>query len=270
MLTSTDVRHFRTFGFVVLRHALSPGALEEEMDRVTRDGEASFHADVGGGEVKGRYAPMMTAQTPLSLSLLDRFQIPAALLLDGPVLPVRAKGVRYLGGTPWHTDSRHAVASVGFAAYLESLDAENGGLRVLPGSHLPDFGEAALAYLTSPGANTAVSMLPGYTIATEPGDVIAFDEHLLHASTGGHSRRQWRVDYVCDPVGSKGEARVRSYFASIFPPEWDGRYDVDQYPSYGPDWLASGRPAVARLRELGVYDLADTQEAFARLKAKKA
>jgi hypothetical protein len=78
-----------------------------------------------------------------------------------------------------------------------------------------------------------------------------------------------RVDYVRDPVGSKEEARVRSYFASIFPPEWDGGYDVDQYPSYGPDWLASGRPAVARLSELGVYDLTDTQEAFARSEAKK-
>jgi hypothetical protein len=144
------------------------------------DGAGSFHADVEGGEVKGRYAPMMTARTQFSLSLLDRFEPQAALLLGGPVLPVRAKGVRYVASTPWHTDSRHGVASVGFAAYLEPLDAESGALRVLPGSHRPDFGEAALTYVVSLGASATVSMLPGYAIGTEPGDVIAFDEH--HAS----------------------------------------------------------------------------------------
>ncbi len=233
------------------------------------DGAGSFHADVEGGEVKGRYAPMMTARTQFSLSLLDRFEPQAALLLGGPVLPVRAKGVRYVASTPWHTDSRHGVASVGFAAYLEPLDAESGALRVLPGSHRPDFGEAALTYVVSLGASATVSMLPGYAIGTEPGDVIAFDEHLLHGSAGGTNRRQWRVDYVRDPVGFDEGAKVRSYFANIFPPDWDGGYDVDRYPSYGPDWLASGGPAVARLRELGVYDLADKQEAFMRSHARR-
>jgi hypothetical protein len=268
MAIGVDLAHFRIFGFVVLRRAFEPSPLQEEVDRAMRDGVGSFHAGVGGGEVKGHYAPMMTARTKFSLSLLDLFEPQAALLLGGPVLPVRAKGVRYVGGTPWHTDSRHAVASVGFAAYLDPLDAESGALCVLPGSHRPDFGEATLTYLTSPGASATVSRLPGYAIASEPGDVIAFDEHLFHGSAGGKSRRQWRVDYVRNPVGSSQEDSVRSYFANIFPPDWDGGYDVDQYPSYGPDWLASGRPAVARLRELGVYELADAQEAFVRSRSR--
>jgi hypothetical protein len=267
MAIELDVAQFRLFGFVVLRRAFDPAPLQEEVDLAMRDGVGSFHADVGGGEVKGQYAPMMTGRTKFSLSLLDLFEPQAAILLGGPVLPVRAKGVRYVGSTPWHTDSRHAVASVGFAAYLDPLDAESGALCVLAGSHRPDFGEATLTYLTSLGESAAISMLPGYAIATVPGDVIAFDEHLLHASAGGKSRRQWRVDYVRDPVGLREEANVGSYFANIFPPDWDGGYDVDRYPSYGPDWLASGRPAVARLRELGVYDLADAQEAFVRSRA---
>src|SRR5262249_35930230 len=72
----------------------------------------------------------------------------ATTLLGGPVLPTRAKGVLYGGDTPWHADSAFAVASVGFAAYLEPLRAETGALRVLPGSHRGDFTEA----LPAPGA----------------------------------------------------------------------------------------------------------------------
>ena len=57
---------------------------------------------------------------------------------------------------------------------------------------------------------------------------------------------------------------TKSYFARIYTPDWDGGYDVDRYPSYGPDWRQSSRRAVARLEALGVYELATTQEAFMR------
>ena len=84
------------------------------------------------------------------------------------------------------------------------------------------------------------------------------------ASFGGRTRRQWRIDFLRDPVGDEAERITKSYFAGIYPPDWDGGYDVDRYPSYGPDWRTSGRPAVARLEALGVYELAEAQEAFTR------
>ena len=99
---------------------------------------------------------------------------------------------------------------------------------------------------------------------TEPGDVIVLDEHLFHASFGGRTRRQWRVDFVKAPESAQEEDLTRSYFAALYPPDWDGGYDVDRYPSYGPDWRASSRPAVAQLDALGVYELAAAQEAFTR------
>lgn len=58
--------------------------------------------------------------------------------------------------------------------------------------------------------------------------------------------------------------RTVAYLANLYAPDWNGGYDVDRYPSYGPDWLGSGRPAVARLKELGVYEMASRQEAFTR------
>lgn len=141
------------------------------------------------------------------------------------------------------------------------LGAGGGALRVMPGSHRPDFGDTlrALGVIGKPAES-----LPAHVVATEPGNIILFDEHLFHASFGGGIRRQWRVDYVSDPVTAEAEDQTRAYFAGIYPPDWDGGYDVDRYPSYGPDWRDSGRPSAARLEALGVYELAARQEAFTR------
>ena len=59
-----------TFGFVVLRQFLDPGPLAAEIDRVVADG---ILRDVQRrSDVRFQYVPMMTAETPTSLSLLDR------------------------------------------------------------------------------------------------------------------------------------------------------------------------------------------------------
>jgi Phytanoyl-CoA dioxygenase (PhyH) len=258
-LTAQVASTFRTFGFVVLRQFFDPSPLAAEIDRVMSDG---LVADaLSDGAIRFQYVPMMTASTPLSLSLLDRLEAVAAALLEGPVLPTRAKGVRYCGNTPWHTDSAIPLASVGFIAYLEPLNAENGALRVLPGSHHLALGDAIRAF---GAAGMAAPALPAHVITTEPGDIILLDEHLFHASFGGGTRRQWRVDYIIAPVGVEAENHTKSYFASTYPHDWDGGYDVDRYPSYDPDWRVSDRPAVAKLEALGVYELAAAQEAFTR------
>lgn len=257
--TSHPVNAFRTFGFAVLRQFFDARPLAEEIDRVRQDG---LVADVSRtGQFHFQYVPMMTAKTPVSLLLLDRVEALATALLGGSVLPTRAKGVWYSGSTPWHTDSASPLASVGFLAYLEPLGAEIGALRVLPGSHHPDFRDS-LRGLGVDG--TAAPILPAHAVVTEPGDLILLDEHLFHASFGGETRRQWRVDFVNAPVGAEAEDLTKSYFAGIYPSDWDGGYDVDRYPTYGPDWRNSTRPAVAQLDALGVYGLAAAQEAFTR------
>jgi hypothetical protein len=267
MLSDAQISHFRTFGFVVLRRAFDPRPLSEEVDRALRDGFPRSREVATGGGIRFRYVPLMCERAPISLSLLDRFALPAAELLGAAILPVRAKGVLYSGATGWHRDSDHAVASVGFAGYLEPLGAGSGALRVLPGSHRPALGEAVGAYaagLTEEAPEARVAALPGFAVCTEPGDVIAFEEHLYHASAGGRERRQWRVDYVAAPAGAEEEGRVRAYYDSTYPPDWDGGYDVDRYPTYGGHWLSSGRPWIARLGELGVYRAAAAGEAFTR------
>lgn len=255
-----DLASFRTFGFVVLRRLFDADSLIEEIDRVMRDGLLAPSDESDRVGIRFRYVPMMTTETPVSLSLLDQLEAVAATLIGCPVIPTRAKGVLYAGDTPWHSDSSFPLASLGFAAYLESLTAGNGALRVLPGSHRPELAEA-LRRLGAAGAPAA--SLPAHAVATEPGDIIAFDEHLFHASAGGSRRRQWRLDYLEDPVGADAEENTRSYFRSIYPPDGEIGYDVGRFGSYGLDWRASGRPSVERLEKLGVYALADRHESRA-------
>jgi hypothetical protein len=259
--TAADVEHFRAFGFVVLRGAFDAAPLRDELERAID--EASTKT-LGTGVARVQYAPMMTERNPRSLSLVDGFEAAAAALLDGPVIPLRAKGVRYFGGTAWHADSSDAaVLSVGFAAYLEPLAADTGALRLVPGSHRGDFQAAVLRYLELDDASR-IDALPAVAIATRPGDVIAFDEHVVHASAGGTLRRQWRIDYVRDPQTPDEEGAVRDYIARVFSVEVECAYDPDVCPSYGAAWLGSQRRAVARLGQLGAYRCAEAHERAAR------
>ena len=164
-----------TFGFIVLRQFFEPRPLAEEIDQVLDDGLLASSNVSHHGEIRFQYVPMMSATTPASLALLDRTALVASTLLGSAVLPTRAKGVRYFGNTPWHVDSVFPLESIGFAAYLEPVGPKNGALRLIPGSHRRELG-TALRELGAIGM-TATS-LPSYVVATEPGDVIVFDEHL--------------------------------------------------------------------------------------------
>ncbi len=257
--------HLETFGFVVLEGAIDAGALALELDAALADsGAAAIGVETGGGATAVQYVPMMCARTPRSLSLLTELGPLATGLLGRPSLALRAKGMRYAGSTPWHVDSTRAAVSLGFLAYLEPLDASNGALRVVPGSHRGDFREAALGYLAAAGPEAPAASLPGVALATAPGDVVVMDERLLHASAGGRKRRQWRVDFVADPTTREEDAALHALLDQTFPPDWDGGYDADAFPSFGDDWRRAVGSIAERLDAFGATTRAHAQEAFMR------
>lgn len=253
-LSTSDVERYRLDGYVVLRHAFDPAPLTDEVTDAFAHGFAGASAMNISAEadIAFRYLPMMSERTPTSLELLHHFAALAEWIVGRAVLPVRAKAVEYHGSSAWHRDSELDLASVGFACYLEPLTSTTGALQVLPGSHRhgrPD-GE-------QDGAAIALE--------TVPGDVIVFDEHLLHASSDGGVRHQWRVDYAAKPATAGDHDLLRRYFAAMFSPEWDGGYDVDAYATYGPHWRRSCQPADdALLHAVGAYAAAAEEESEAR------
>lgn len=273
MLTSQQVDHYHTFGFVVLPGYLSAdqaASLGKELDRALRDGYGDRIGDRGAGGAFGPWLPMMSSKrTPVSLALVEdaRFLAAAGQLLGARALPTYAQGSLLTGLAGFHTDCGTGSQGVKFVTYLEPLTAATGALQLMPGSHHVGFGAAIAAWEARNPAMDAqqlrrkISSLPCYPAATRPGDVIAFNWHTWHASIGGHDRRQWSIGYAQDPRTPDEARQLRTFFHSVVP-DGDEPYEHAAYPCYDQHWVASD-PAdptranlTKRMRELGLFEIA--------------
>lgn len=274
VLTDGEVEHFRLFGFVVLREFLDPAVMRRlrgEVERALRDAyRERFDERVDSGGISGHYLPMMAASTPVSQSLVaddGRLMTGAGRLLGRPVLPDHAEGILYFKYAAWHFDDGIGVDGVKFSAYLDRLDASNGALRLLPGSHDRGLHARLRAYerahVRAGGESDMprhVAGIPGYVAATRPGDVIAFHTATWHCSFGGTDRLAWTIEYLPDPQTPEQHARFMEWMRDSC--DLEGRsYDHGRYPLYR-DWVAGAAQhprrseVVARLRDLGVLELA--------------
>lgn len=212
MLTQKHIEHFRAFGFVVLRDHLDPAtvaALSDEVDRVLRDafGARFDERDETGGGITGHYLPVNGPRAPVSRALVedDRLHGVAEQLLGAQALPWYPEAILFFGEAGLHSDVGTGVVGLKLACYLEPLTAENGALRLLPGSHHPDYGAAMRRFQRrNRAANQAelreqIETMPLFVAETRPGDVIAFYLHTYHASIYGTDRRQWQATYFKDP-----------------------------------------------------------------------
>ena len=207
MLTPEQVYQFKTFGFVIMRSMLTSDELktiQTEFDR--RSAEASSYEPFDG--TKRHSFNMMGNDTPLFASLLEdpRFA-EAAEQFFGDVIGHSAAANRYVTNSSWHYDSGcYEGYGVKFAMYLQPVRADTGALRVIPGSHKrPWFDELderpPLRYawarqdFARAEAPEVIGSIPGFACESDPGDVVAFDERLWHASIGGSNDRQ-----MCDLV----------------------------------------------------------------------
>jgi hypothetical protein len=238
---------FHEIGYVVLQRFFDPVPLMAELERAMGEGigpgQPVQRFPAGRGTVSLQYVPMMCERTPVSLDLVGALAPVAEELLQRGVLPGRAKGTRYFGDTSWHRDSELDIASLGCLAYLDRVTAGTGALQILPFSHTN-----RTVGLPEAGWHSTVA------IDTAPGDVIVFDEHLVHGSSGGGQRRQWRADFVIDPAGSEIDA-VREWFAQSVPDRrLDPGYHAGLYPSYGEYWRSRYTTWATRLAELGCLD----------------
>ena len=108
----------------------------------------------------------------------------------------------------WHSDYfRSSVAPetrLKFAFYLDELDATSGALRVIPGTnHLGSYRSSLYdeSRPAKPGSldgvfGMAEDQLPCWALASRPGDVVVFDNTILHANfNGGPNRRLFTLQF---------------------------------------------------------------------------
>lgn len=181
MLTTQQVDHFHTFGFVVLRRFLADrtASLRAEVDAAIRDAYAATNNERVIDRISGRDLPMAARLTPVSASLVcdDPLFIDAVgQLLDGPVIPEYPEGALYFFEAGWHNDDGIGVSGVKFAAYFDELTATNGALRLVPGSHHPEQNARLAGYRSrrmpirsEAEAAAYQASVPRYAVGTSPG-----------------------------------------------------------------------------------------------------
>jgi hypothetical protein len=267
MLSHQNIVHFRTFGYVMLRALLTPAeatALREEVTGALTDAFgaiASEPNDLGG--ISGDYLPLAADRTPFSMALIaddPRTYLSSAELLGTPTVPSVGIATCFTGDSAWHTRQGPAIGGVTFWADLEPRTPELGSLRVIPGSHLPEFERQLCEY---PAAEPAASGFgrwdwPHVVLETEPGDVVAFHSHLLTCAQGGTPRLTWTLDYLPWPGLGRGDQMSVVRDLILDSVEFDHEdYDRERWPVWR-DWVAgasrvpSRALALERLRLLGV------------------
>jgi hypothetical protein len=264
-----QIAHFQAFGYVVLPGLLNGDEITTLRDEVTAAlGDA--YGEVGrppsdDGGIAGDYLPLAVDRAALSQSLIaddERLFQGSTALCGRPTVPTAPIATCFTGdATPWHTDQGADLGGVKFLIHLEPRTADTGALRVVPGSQVPELAARADAYGASDPANQGFEPwpMPAVVLPTEPGDAIAFDLHLLHASVGGGRRLAWTIEYVPWPgLGDADRLRmVRDYVVDTVDFRHEA-YDVDRWPTWR-EWEAgaptgppSRRVAVERLELLGV------------------
>jgi hypothetical protein len=267
MLTHQQILHFATFGFVVLRGLLGQAetqALASEVAGALDDAFGPVGAepdDLGG--ISGDYLPLAVSRAPVSLALIAddrRTFLSSAELLGRPTVPTVGVATRFTGDSSWHTDQGPAVGGVTFWADLEPRSAETGALRFIPGSHLPEFERQLCGYRAAEPAMSGFEHWdwPHVVVATEPGDVVAYHDHLMNCAQGGTPRLSWTIDYLPWP-GLGNRARMDTVRDLILDAaEFDHEeYDRDRWPVWrewtqGAGQVPSRGVALERLQLLGV------------------
>jgi hypothetical protein len=258
------MEHFRMYGFVVLRGFFDTPTVEALRAEVREALGDSYDLPTEAvPEATGRvgyYLPMMGDRTPVSRALAvdERLTSLAELFLSRPPVPKPAKGILYRDASPWHQDSTDPdLAAVKVVAYLDPLTPRTGALQVLPGSHRAPWADDLRSYRARWPASEPfdedreLRLWPGLTLTTEPGDVIAFDVHLWHASLHGRDRWQWSVSYAGHPGAGADLTKLRAHIGSF---STEGHtYDAAAYPYFDRSWLREHRrPTLALLEEIGV------------------
>ena len=142
MVTHAQIDFYRTFGFVVLPGLIGPddmAALSAEFDRVLPEAFGERWPERDDDGISGHYLPAMGPPTPVSRDLAERLLGAGEALLGATALPWAVQEILLFDQAGLHDDFGVPAVGVKLVAYLEPLRGETGALRLVPGSHHPDF-----------------------------------------------------------------------------------------------------------------------------------
>ena len=234
MLSGSQIAHFHTFGFLVVRQAFVPGEVEELVNEA-----ADLCAQKLGrhiGEEEWLWAPGFVEESPVLMKLVedDRIYLAMKDLLGDELIWIGSEvmwGIDpKLADHSWHFDgfktSKHLdYPRTKVMLYLDPQKKDTGALRVIPGSHRDPFHQALMplqdAHIDGDDRCFGVEgpRIPSCAIETEPGDIVFFNQWLYHAVYGKAGKR--RVIVFKFGPGPKTEthlAMLRDVAPDVFKP----------------------------------------------------
>jgi hypothetical protein len=186
-------RRFELFGFLHL-----PGALDDRIEAIVDEYERLM------AEHLEAY-PHGDHQRSLRWQFVDHSPLLAKLLFEAPLYDafrelagdqfqyLGSAGNVFSGATGWHTDDFYDHLRVKACLYLDRLEVSSGALRVIPGSHVPNAATRAMQLDVSRSPKQLGLRgedVPAVAIETVPGDVLLFNQNLIHSAWGGADRRR--------------------------------------------------------------------------------
>ena len=258
MLTAEQVAHFQTFGFLVLRQLFTG----DEISVMKREAEEIYDDDRGGKPFDGeetQYIQPFYERKPYLSTLVDddRIYSIGEDLLGPDFVLIGTEGRLRVGPTAWHGEvpREDALRTVKINIYPDPLTKETGCLRVVPGSNLvasPDLYEPLRALNYSEDFRPfgfAPAEIPCVPLEVEPGDVVLFQERVLHSSFGGENgRHQLSNSFYANPTTDEEIKEITDLYNAA---KWSA------HPSQS--YINSERPRirrmVSRLVELGFEPL---------------
>jgi len=186
-----------------------PGLLSDRIDRIIEEFENVFvqkggHYGIAHDGTRRSCILPFIDQSEYLASLIDDPRIDGifASLLGPDYTYLGSDGNFYTGDTNWHSDTDFSGKHRGapprtfykLAFYLDPVDANTGALRVVPGSHRwgEGFAMQLQEALKDPQASLGLhgSQVPAIALASQPGDVVVFNQATKHSAWGGSTRRR--------------------------------------------------------------------------------
>jgi Phytanoyl-CoA dioxygenase (PhyH) len=211
-LTPQQVAFFETFGYLKL-----PGLFADAVDDIIAGFEEVFAAE--GHPRMELYEPLHGEERRLIIPAFITKSERLVRLLDdarvvGIVTSLLGQGYEYAESdgnlfdceSTWHSDIYGAPMSVHhvkLSFYLDSLRADSGAIRVMPGTNF--FNDPFALSLRKRMKDVSKieeefgvtdRELPSVVLETDPGDVVVWDFRTIHASFyGGKRRRLFSINF---------------------------------------------------------------------------
>ena len=279
-LTTQEIAHFETFGYLVRRQVFTP----DELAQVTREFEARIADELQGESFDGgkrlNASPFIEARPNLWwIPEDDRFYGIMEQLL-GPDFIWRGSGANlYVGNTAWHRDAADmelGFTRVNWVFNLDPVDRGSGCLRLVPGSHhgpfhdrlrplnygrkkqaagegripwqdVKDFAKEFKISEDDPLFGVDSHDVPSVAVESQPGDVVIFNMYCYHATFGGRTgRRMFTMNFATDPVTDEQISLLRRHLKIGL----ETRKALGRRPSgriFDEAFIDCGRPRITRM-----------------------